>query len=440
MPGVRNLASPVDELAREGPPRSSRARLAELLRVGATNLLLRGLTLAAKLLFLVLAARHLAVQDMAIYGLMATTVGIAVTLTGLEFYAFSIREILASHGPEQTIRMRDQLVFHGAAYLLLVPLALPVFAAGILPWSLLGWFVVLAIGEHLSQEVTRILNALFRPLLATVLFFIRSSAWALIIALLWLWRPQLVTVGAIFAAWSVGIVVSLGFAAYTFSRLDWQLIRRPINWRWIGRGVVVAAPFLVSAISYRITEMADRYILHFLTDDRVVGVYSFYGTVANALPALLSATLSAILVPRVIHAWQAGDYPSYRRSMHSLTTGTVAVVALTAPLVYFAIAWLQPYLGKPEYASGMPTFAVLLLAAAVSAAAQVPGVVLYARHQDMVLLLAVLLSAVTNTVLNFLLIPSMGMLGAAWATVLAYAAMGVFQLLHILRSSPARAQ
>jgi O-antigen/teichoic acid export membrane protein len=412
-----------------------RSRIApSLVRTGGVNLLLRGVTLGGKLLFLLLAARHLVVEDMAVYGLMATTVGIAVTLTGLEFYAFSVRELLAVEGSAQTVCLRDQVVFHGIAYTLLVPLSVPVFAAGILPWSMLGWFVVLAIGEHISQEITRVLNALFRPVLATFLFFIRSSAWALVIAALWLWRPESVGMAGIFAAWTIGILVSLAIAAWVFAQMDWRLaFARPIDWTWIRRGVVVAAPFLVSAISYRITELADRYILHFLMDDRAVGVYSFYGTVANSLPALVSATLAAILVPRVIQAWQSGDYPRYRASLRSLTVGTLGIAVLAVPLVFVALALLQPYLGRPEYASGLPTFAVLLLSAAVAAAAQLPGVVLYARREDLKLLLAVLLAAVTNTALNFLLIPRVGMVGAAWATTLAYGAMGLFQLYCVMR-------
>jgi O-antigen/teichoic acid export membrane protein len=414
--------------------RSSGIVVSEIVRTGGANLLLRGVTLGAKLLFLVLAARHLSVEEMAIYGLMVTTVGIAVTLAGLEFYAFSIREILARDGPAQTICMRDQLVFHGIAYALLIPLCLPVFATGILPWSLLGWFLLLAIGDHISQEITRVLNALFRPVLSTFLFFIRSSAWALVIAALWFWRPETVSIVTILAAWTVGIVVSLGLAAGFFYRLDWRFTSAsPVNWVWIRRGVVVAAPFLVSAISYRITELADRYILHFLMDDRAVGVYSFYGTVANALPALLSATLSAMLVPRVIQAWQAGDHPRYRATLRSLTLGTVGLLVIAVPLVFVAVLVLQPYLGRPEYAAGLPTFGVLLVATAVAAAAQLPGVALYARGDDVQLLLAVLLAAVTNTALNFLLIPRLGMLGAAWATAIAYAAMGLFQLYHVMR-------
>jgi O-antigen/teichoic acid export membrane protein len=422
-------------VAPAGAVRMRKELLARLIRTGGANLVMRAVTLAAKLLFLLLAVRNLSVADMAIYGLMATTVGIAVTLAGVEFYAFSIRELLARTPNEQTVVMRDQLAFHAAAYALLVPLSAPVFATGILPWSLMGWFIALAIGEHLSQEVTRVLNALFRPVLGTFLFFIRSAAWALVIALLWLWHPRSVGLAGIFAAWALGNGVSLALSATAFARMDWSISRRrAVNWRWIGRGILVAMPFVASAVSYRITELADRYILHFLVDERAVAVYTFYGTIANAVPALLGATLSAILVPRVIQAWQSGDMPGYRVAMRTLAAGTVGVMLLAVPVVYGAVALLLPYFGKPEYAQAMPVLAVLLLAAAVAAVAQVPGVVLYARRKDLVLLVAVVIAAATNTLLNFLLIPAIGSLGAAWATVIAYAAMGLFQLYYVIRS------
>jgi len=409
--------------------------IARLIRTGGANLVLRAATLVAKLLFLLLAVRNLTVADMAIYGLMATTVGITVTLAGVEFYAFSIRELLASTPQEKTVVMRDQLAFHAAAYALLLPLSVPVFAAGILPWPLLGWFIALAIGEHLSQEVARVLNALFRPVLGTCLFFIRSAAWALVIAILWLWHPRSVGLTGIFAGWALGNGVSLALSATAFARMDWSISRqRAVNWRWIRRGILVAMPFMASAVSYRITELADRYILHFLVDDRAVAAYTFYGTIANAVPALLGATLSAILVPRVIHAWQSGDMRGYRVAMRTLAAGTVGLMLLAVPVVYGVVALLLPYFGKPEYAQALPVLAVLLLAAAAAAVAQLPGVVLYARRKDLVLLFAVVIAAATNTVLNFLLIPAIGSLGAAWATVIAYAVMGLFQLYYVMRS------
>jgi O-antigen/teichoic acid export membrane protein len=398
------------------------------------NLGLRSLALGSKFLFLVYAGKYLAVEEMATYGLMGATVSIAVTLLGLEFYAFSTREILARDNASRAVCLRDQLAFHGIAYLALLPLSLPVFATGILPWSLAGWFVVLSILDHLGQETARILNTIFRPVLSTALFFLRSAAWGIVVVVLWLWQPDVVSLAIIFGAWSAGTGFSLLIAAAEFRRLGWHRSRHvPINWGWIGHGIVVAGPFLISALSYRAIELADRYIIHFLVDNTAVGVYSFYGTLANVIPAIVGAAVSSILVPRIIRAYQTGNAADYHSQYRRLTVMTVGIVVASIPAVFLAIAALQPYLGKQEYVRELPTCAVLLLSTAVSIVAQIPGVALYARKDDIALLIAVLIGAGTNIPLNFLLIPQFGIVGAAWATALSYASMGAYQLYRVTR-------
>ena len=66
-----------------------------LVRAGFASAALRGLSLGGKLLFLVYIGKHLAIEDMAVYGLLVATVTLAATLLGCEFNAFSQREFLA---------------------------------------------------------------------------------------------------------------------------------------------------------------------------------------------------------------------------------------------------------------------------------------------------------------------------------------------------------
>jgi O-antigen/teichoic acid export membrane protein len=371
---------------------------------------------------------------MAVYGLVTTTVGISVTLLGWEFYAFSTREILARAEAHRAICLRDQLAFYGVSYLLLLPAALPVFASGILPWRLAPWFYVLAISDHLGQETARILNTLFRPVLSSALFFVRSAAWGLIVIALGAWRADLTTIVVVLASWSAGEAAALALGAVTLGRLDWSGVGgTPVDWGWVRRGLLVATPFFVSAISYRVIELADRYIIHFLLTDEAVAVYSFYGTLANMLPAVIGAGVTSVLVPRIIEAHQLGRAAEYHRHYRAMNAATFAILVVSLPLVFGGIVALQRYLNRPEYARELPTAAALLLSTAVSVVAQLPGVALYARRDDMALLKAVLVGAVVNTALNIVLIPRFGIGGAAWATIIAYAAMGAYQMHRVFK-------
>lgn len=406
----------------------------EFLKASAASVGVRALALGSKLIFLVCAGKYLPLGQMAVYGLMATTVGIASTVLGLEFYAFSTREILARDATEQAVCLRDQLALHLSAYVVLLPLSFPVFATGVLTWSLAGWFLVLAVGEHLAEESARIFRALLRPVFSTVLFFLRSSAWCILVVALFFWNPKRVTLALIFGSWSASVLVSLLLVAIALRKLDWSRASRvAVDWVWIRRGVWVAAPFMVSAVASRVIELVDRYIIHFMLSNAAVAVYSFYGTIANVIPALIGATVSTILLPRIIRAYQTGNAVEYRTHYRTLNAMTMVIVVLCMPIVYGVVVRLQSLIGRPEYAAGLPTCAVLLLATGVNAMAQLPGVALYSRGDDVALLIAVLIGATINTVLNLVMIPMLGINGAAWATALSYAAMGAYQSYRVWR-------
>jgi O-antigen/teichoic acid export membrane protein len=431
--------------SRDGSLRAFRSRLnrqlesaqpawRDYVKASAASIGLRALALASKLVFLVCVGKYLPIEQMAVYALMTTTVGIAVTLLGLEFYAFSTRELLARDGGEQAVCLRDQFVLHLIAYATLLPLSYPVFATGVIAWSLAGWFLVLAVCEHLSEESMRIFRALLRPVFSTALFFLRSSAWCIVAVALFLTNPGWVTMPLIFGLWAASALISLVLVGSALRKLDWSRVRQVgINWLWIRRGVLVAFPFMLSAAAYRIIELIDRYLIHFMLSDAAVGVYSFYGTIANVTPALIGAAVSTIFTPRVVRAFQAGNGVAYRQYYRTLTTVTVAIVVVSTPIVFGLVAHLQPFLNRPEYAAELTTCAVLLLSTGVNSVAQLPGVALYARKDDFALLVAVLIGAGVNTTLNVVMIPRLGILGAAWATALSYCAMGGYQSYRIWR-------
>jgi O-antigen/teichoic acid export membrane protein len=400
-----------------------------LLKAAGLNATLRVVSLVSKLALIVYLGKHLSVEDMAIYGLLTTSVGIAVTVLGLEFYAFSTREILGAGAARRAGMLRDQLVFYLIGYALLFPLALPIFVWDVLPWSLAAAFYALAVLEHIGQETSRLFNTLFRPVLGTALFFLRSAAWGIGLMAVGLVRPEWNTVGRVAAAWIAGAAISVALSAWELRRMHWsEAPLGAVNWSWIRRGLLIATPFMISAASYRIIELADRYLIHFMLSDSAVGVYSFYGTLANAIPAVIGAGITSVLTPRIIEAYQTGRLDAYRTHLRTLSISASATALAAVPLGFIGIAWIQRFTGKPEYAAELATCFVLLLSTAVAVIAQIPGVALYARKDDRALLIAVVLGAGLNTVLNLIFIPQFGIIGAAWATTLAYAAMGVYQL------------
>src|SRR5690606_27760460 len=94
-----------------------------------------------------------------LYGLLAATIAYALYPIGLDFYAYSTREILRVDRGQWGGMLRNHGALALVLYSVVLPLLLLVFAMGFLPWTLAPWFYILLILEHLNQELSRLLVA-----------------------------------------------------------------------------------------------------------------------------------------------------------------------------------------------------------------------------------------------------------------------------------------
>ncbi|MCK1382420.1 hypothetical protein IVB33_39380, partial [Bradyrhizobium sp. 24] len=96
-------------------------------------LVLRALTLASRFLLSLLLARMLSPAEMGQYGLLTATLAFALLAVGLEFYSYTLRELVPAT-PERRARIiADQMVL-GTAALVAVGIVVAVaIAAGSFP-------------------------------------------------------------------------------------------------------------------------------------------------------------------------------------------------------------------------------------------------------------------------------------------------------------------
>jgi O-antigen/teichoic acid export membrane protein len=88
--------------------------------------MLQALTIVSKALLLFTMSYYLSVRELGIFGLMLVATNMMMYLLGMEFYTFNRRAILYHHENDVPRLFRDQLVFHGIIYLLILPQDLPV--------------------------------------------------------------------------------------------------------------------------------------------------------------------------------------------------------------------------------------------------------------------------------------------------------------------------
>ncbi|MBM3106686.1 hypothetical protein IIE18_16270 [Pseudomonas sp. V1] len=346
------------------------------------NVSLRASTLLGKFFLIFFLARFLTPGELGRYGLLAATVGYALFVVGLDFYTYSTRELLKY----ERATWGSYLKAHGALclllYVMLLPVAIALFSAGLMPWPLLPWFFGLLFLEHINQELGRLLIAIGRPMVASVIFFFRSGIWAVLITVLMFFDGHWRTLENVLLAWVLGASVGLGVGVWCLRGLGISQWRKAIDWGWVRRGIAVAIPFVIATLALRGLFTLDRYWFQALTDIETLGVYVLFGGICNALIAFLDAGVFAFIYPNLIKAYQDQEQSAFVSGVRKLFVQTLAVSLAFAFCASVVIHPLLTWLGKPIYLAQLDLFPWMLASAVLYALSMIPHYALYAQSLD----------------------------------------------------------
>lgn len=189
---------------------------------------------------------------------------------------------------------------------------------------------------------------------------------------------------------------------------------------WVMKLLRYSLPLVPTAALYWVVDSSDRFVIvHFLGLDQA-GVYSAAYRVTQIIKILVQP-LSFVLLPAMASLWEqrreseALGYLS--KSLHAyILVAIPAVAGLTAigsPLMVLLA-------GASEFEVSTSLVALLAVGELFAGIYQLWVYVLYVKERTPILIAFFAASAALNLVGNLLLVPRLGILGAAWATFLAY--------------------
>ncbi len=180
-----------------------------------------------------------------------------------------------------------------------------------------------------------------------------------------------------------------------------------------------AAPFAISGLAVKVYSYVDSLMLHAYHGEGAVGLYAVAYKMTYALQ-FLPLTFSAALYPALAAAWAKKDHANLRDAFRgSLRLMAVIGFPLSAGLSGFAPR-LVPFLFGEEFFGAIGAMAVLPWVLLPIFMDFPVGSFLNASHRAHLKTAAMLGTMVVNVVLNALLVPSMGPVGAAWAGVFSF--------------------
>lgn len=235
--------------------------------------------------------------------------------------------------------------------------------------------------------------------------------------------------------------------AYVFSASEFCLfavlaiqVGRLVTWRvgpefarWTREHVVYGAKSIVSGVLLELNAKVDIWMIGIYLPDKQVGIYTFAGMIAEGVYQLLVVLQNNYnpILARVIGERRFDELHALVRKGRRWTyLGMLAVGVLSVLLYPVAIALLTD---KPEFAESWLPFA-LLMAGIVLASGYIPfGQALLMANQPAWHTLLMLLTVLVNVIGNWILIPRLGLPGAAAATALSLIASVLFLKLLVRR-------
>ena len=186
-------------------------------------------------------------------------------------------------------------------------------------------------------------------------------------------------------------------------------------------------PSLPAGFAAMMLQVIDRPILRALTNDSSVGIYQ-----ANYRLGIFMM----LVVSMFDYAWKpfffaTAKEPNSKEIFSRVTTYFYLLMTIVFLIISLfiedivKIQILNRYIIHPNYWIGLNIVPVVLAAYLLNGLALTFSAGIYIEKKTLFLPITTIISAVTNVVVNLMLIPKMGIMGAAIATLLSYLIMAV---------------
>ena len=220
--------------------------------------------------------------------------------------------------------------------------------------------------------------------------------------------------GVIVGTFTGTLAVYVVLLAYRREQLGLQFDRRLL--REMNR---FGLPLVPTAVFLWITNFSDRLFLVRLTDTHEVGLYSVGVRIASAMVLLLTAFRTAWPA----FAYSIDEEREARRTYAFVLTYLIVASTWVATGLTLLSPWIVQWLTAPAFSSASRVVGPLSFAAVAFGGYIVVAIGVGRARRTQFNWVVTGAAAVVNVVLNLLLIPPYGMMGAAVATVAAYATM-----------------
>ncbi len=187
-------------------------------------------------------------------------------------------------------------------------------------------------------------------------------------------------------------------------------------------------PFVIGGVFSAAVDVSDRFILNFFTTKEEVGIYSLSYKIATVMNVFIISYKTA-WIPRALNVYNGRNYSEVFgntfKKLISISLVIILIVTLFSPYL-FQIKLFNVNILNKNYEAGLVILPYILFGYLFSGLAAFYSLFPFVSSKSYYFLYSDLIAFLVNLILNFILIPILGMMGAAVATTFAFIASASF--------------
>jgi O-antigen/teichoic acid export membrane protein len=191
-------------------------------------------------------------------------------------------------------------------------------------------------------------------------------------------------------------------------RITWLVIQK--LWR-------VGSPLIITALLSTIMHQADRYFLRLFLDLNEVGIYALAYTIGQAVNTLYLLPFDSIWSVAI---YETSEQPNARHTLSNIFQYFIYGLMILMLGVSLFVVPILTLVVDSDYAEAANLIPVICLAYFFFSLHSQFSVPVLIAKQTITLLPASIAATLVNIVLNLIMIPLLGIAGAAWASVLTF--------------------
>lgn len=329
------------------------------------DLLLRGLTLGGRFVLVFSIAKFLTSEDVGVYGIIGSVISYILYFLGMDFYTYSTRDII-NNKKKSSIwnKLYNQFVFFAFNYIIFIFIGHFIFSlVNLSNLYLIG--IALAIVEHLSQEIYRVLIALKEIKKANFQYFLRCGMWCYFSSILLILNNN-TSLNDILLYWLISSLFSFLLGVYFIYKIKKPVFQDFfIDFLWIIKGIKISSLFLVGTIFLRGIFFFDKILLQTFITLKEVGVYIFFFGVSSAIQSFVDVLIISRYFPKFIQDVSIAINSNHKSDAQNLLRNffikiffSVFILSLLSLPLCFLLCLL---IGKAEYTDGFVIYISLVI-------------------------------------------------------------------------------